>query len=80
MSGKTVATTGALHGLTTWAFTTLLALYLLSTAVGSIIGGVFSGIAGAVGGVSQTVAQAAAPSLAESQPARRDREPGSSER
>ena len=24
MSGKTVATTGALHGLTTWAFTTLL--------------------------------------------------------
>ena len=68
MSGKTVATTGALHGLTTWAFTTLLVLYLLSTAVGSIVGGVFSGVAGAVGGVSQTVAQAAGPSLAESNP------------
>ena len=39
MSGKTVATTGALHGLTSWAFTTLLVLYLLSTAVGGIVGG-----------------------------------------
>ena len=44
------ATTGALHGLTTWAFTTLLVLYLLSTAVGSIVGGAFSGVANAVGG------------------------------
>jgi hypothetical protein len=42
MSGKTEATTGALHGLTTWASTTLLVLYLLSTAVGSIVGGTFS--------------------------------------
>jgi hypothetical protein len=30
MSGRTLPTTGALHGLTTWAFTTL--VYLLSTA------------------------------------------------
>ena len=44
MSGKTVATTGALHGLTTWAFTTLLVLYLLRRAVGSIVGGAFSGV------------------------------------
>lgn len=63
MSGKTVATTGALHGLTTWAFTTLLVLYLLSSAVGGIVGGAFSGVAGALGGVSQTVAQAAGPAL-----------------
>ena len=63
MSGKTVATTGALHGLTTWAFTTLLVLYLLSTAVGGIVGGAFSGVAGAVGGLRQTVAQAAGPML-----------------
>lgn len=63
MSGKTVATTGALHGLTTWAFTTLLVLYLLSTAVGGIVGGAFSGIASAVGGLGQTVAQTAAPAL-----------------
>src|SRR4029079_9318987 len=34
MSGKTVPTTGALHGLTTWAFTTLVVIYLMTTAVG----------------------------------------------
>lgn len=68
MSGKTVATTGALHGLTTWAFTTLLVLYLLSTAVGSIVGGAFSGITSAVGGIGQTIAQSAAPVIANSNP------------
>ena len=68
MSGKTVATTGALHGLTAWAFTTLLVLYLLSTAVGGIVGGAFSGVAGAIGGVGQTVAQAAGPMLADANP------------
>lgn len=68
MSGRTVATTGALHGLTTWAFTTLLILYLLSTAVGSIVGGVFSGVASAVGGLGQIAAQTAAPSIAMSNP------------
>ena len=68
MSGKTVATTGALHGLTAWAFTTLLVLYLLSTAVGSIVGGTFSGVAGAVGSLGQTVAQAAGPMLQDANP------------
>ena len=68
MSGKTVATTGALHGLTTWAFTTLLVLYLLSTAVGGIVGGAFNGITSAVGGLGQTVAQTAAPIIAETNP------------
>lgn len=63
MSGKTVPTTGALHGLTTWAFTTLLVLYFLSTTIGSLVGGAFSGISSAIGGVSQTVAQTAAPAL-----------------
>ena len=68
MSGRTVATTGALHGLTTWALTTLLMLYFLSTTVGSIVGGTFSGIAGAIGGLGQTVAQTAAPVLADANP------------
>jgi len=68
MSGQTVPTTGALHGLTTWAFTTLLVLYLLSSAVGGIVGGAFSGISSALGGVSQTVAQAAGPALSEANP------------
>lgn len=68
MSGRTAPTTGALHGLTTWAFTTLLVLYLLSTAVGSIVGGAFSGVTGAIGGLGQTVAQTAAPIIANSNP------------
>lgn len=68
MSGKAAATTGALHGLTTWAFTTLIVLYLLSTAVGSIVGGAFSGVANAVGGMGQTITQAAAPMVAQSNP------------
>ena len=68
MSGKTVATTGALHGLTTWAFTTLLVLYMLSTAVGGIVGGAFSGVTSAIGGLGQTAATAAAPALAQANP------------
>ena len=68
MSGKTVPTTGALHGLTTWAFTTLLVIYLMTTAVGSIVSGAFSGVASAVGGLGQTVAETAAPMMAGSDP------------
>ena len=68
MSGRTVPTTGALHGLTTWAFTTLVILYLVTTAAGSLVGGVFSGVASAVGGVGQTVAQSAAPMLENANP------------
>ena len=68
MSGRTVPTTGALHGLTTWAFTTLVVLYLLTTTAGSLVGGVLSGVASALGGMGQTVAESAAPMLAEADP------------
>jgi hypothetical protein len=68
MSGRSEATTGALHGLTTWAFTTLLVLYLLTSTIGSLVGGAFSGIAGVIGGAGQTIAQTAAPILANSNP------------
>jgi hypothetical protein len=68
MSGKTVATTGALHGLTSWAFTTLLVLYFLSSTVGSIVGGTFSGVSSAIGGLGQTVAQTAGPMLQNANP------------
>ena len=68
LSGRTVPMTGALHGLTTWAFTTLLVLYLLSTAIGAIVGGAFSGLASALGGLGQTVAQTAGPAIATADP------------
>jgi hypothetical protein len=68
MSGKTAATTGALHGLTTWAVTTLLVLYLVTTSLGSIIGGTFRGISGAVGGIGQAATDVAAPMLEDVNP------------
>jgi hypothetical protein len=68
MSGKTLSTTGAFHGLTTWALTTLLVLYFLTSTVGTIVGGAFSGIATAVGGVSETVVETAVPIVAEANP------------
>ena len=67
LSGRPVGSTAALHGLTSWAVTTLVVFYLLTTAVGGIIGGVFSGISGAMGGLGRTAvsaAQVAAPGLA----------------
>ncbi|TXM63579.1 PhnA-like protein [Methylobacterium sp. WL120] len=72
LSGKPIAGAAGLHGLVSWAVTTLVVLYLLSSAVGGIVGGAFSGVtstlggAGSlVGGTVQTAAQAAAPSLAQ---------------
>jgi hypothetical protein len=71
LSGKPVGGAAGLHGLVSWSVTTLVVLYLLTSAVGGIVGGAFNGVAttlgGAgnlVGGTVQTAAQAAAPSLA----------------
>lgn len=67
LSGRPIGSTAALHGLTSWAVTTLVVFYLLTTAVGGILGGVFSSISGAVGGLGRTAvsaAQVAAPGLA----------------
>jgi hypothetical protein len=69
LSGRPKASTGGWHGLTSWAATTLLVFYLLSTAVGSLVGGAFSTVSGALGGLGHTAGtavQAAAPALATS--------------
>ncbi len=66
LSGRPKASTGGWHGLTSWALTTLVVFYLLSTAVGSLVGGAFSTVTGALGGLGHTVAsaaQTAAPAL-----------------
>ncbi|KQT14506.1 PhnA-like protein [Methylobacterium sp. Leaf399] len=72
LSGKPVTAAAGLHGLVSWAVTTLVVLYLLTSAAGGLIGGAFSGVtstlggAGSlVGGTVKTAAQAAAPSLAQ---------------
>lgn len=67
MSGRVVRSTGALHGLTSWAVTTLVVFYLLTTSVGALVGGAFSGVTSVFSGAGSTIATAAtaaAPSLA----------------
>lgn len=70
LSGKPVPGTAGLHGLVSWAVTTLVVLYLLTSAASGLVGGTLSTVSGAlggagnlVGGTVQTAAQAAAPSL-----------------
>lgn len=68
LSGRPKASTGAWHGLTSWALTTLVIFYLLTTAVGGLIGGAFNTVSGALGGIGHTVAasaQTAVPVLAQ---------------
>ena len=67
LSGRPKESTGAWHGLTTWAVTNLVIFYLLSTAVGGLVGGAFNTVSGALGGLGRTAmsaAQTAAPALA----------------
>ena len=66
LSGRPNASTGGWHGLTSWAVTTLIVFYLLSTAVGSLVGGAFNTVSSALGGLGRTAAtaaQTAAPAL-----------------
>lgn len=70
LSGRPSTSTGGYHGLVSWAVTTLVVLYLLTSTIGGLIGGAFGTVASAIGGAgqaiggtAQTVAQAAAPSL-----------------
>lgn len=44
---------GALTGLTSWAVATLLAIYLLTTAVGGLVSGALGAVSSAAGGVGQ---------------------------
>jgi hypothetical protein len=67
LSGKPKNSTASWHGLVTWALTTLMIFWLLSSAVGGILGGIYNTVSGAVGSVGSaagTAAQSAAPSLA----------------
>ena len=59
LAGNEIKFDGMLHGLTVWAIATLLTLYLLSSAVGSVVGGGFSALgslASATGGVVKDAA------------------------
>lgn len=67
LSGRPSRSTGSYHGLTTWAVTTIVVLYMLTTSVGTLVGGAFSGLGSVIGTVGQTAATAAttaAPAIA----------------
>lgn len=67
LSGRPVKATGAHQGLTSWAVTTLVVVYLLTTSVGALMVGVFSGLGSIVTGAGSTIGTAAttaAPALA----------------
>lgn len=66
LSGRPSQSTGGYHGITSWAVTTLVVLYFLTTSVGALVGGAFSGLSSVVGGAGQTAATAitaAAPAM-----------------
>ena len=68
LSGRPKEATAAWHGLTAWAFTTLVIFYLLSSTVGGVLGGVYNTVSGALGGLGRgaaATAGAAAPALSQ---------------
>lgn len=69
LSGRPSNSTGGYQGITSWAVTTFIVLYLLTTSVGALVGGAFSGLSSVVSGVGSTAATAvtaAAPAIANS--------------
>ena len=55
LAGSPTRTDGALHGIVTWATSTLVVLYLLTSGASAVVGGAF----GALGGSIQSLASAA---------------------
>lgn len=64
LAGKPLRSTAGYHGLVTWALTTVVVIFLLTSAIGSIVGGTLSAVTGAFGGAGHavtSVVQSAAP-------------------
>lgn len=57
MAGVATTGDGVVHGILTWGVSTILTLFLFSTAVGKIVGGGFSVMGQAVGAAGQTAQQ-----------------------
>jgi len=62
LSGSPRNSTGGLHGVTAWALTLLVMVYLFTTAATSVAGGAFGAISSAASGLGRT-ATAAAPEV-----------------
>jgi hypothetical protein len=69
LSGEPKEASAAWHGLTSWALTTLVIFYLLTSTIGGLIGGAATavgGLASAAGGAVKTTVEAATPGMAQS--------------
>ena len=58
LCGSSNANTARWHGFVSWAVTTLVVFYLLTTAVGGILGGTFNALGSTLSGVGKTAASA----------------------
>ena len=65
LSGRPKESTAGWHGITSWALTTLLVFWLLTTTIGLIVGGTFSTLGSVASSLGQTAATAAAPAMAD---------------
>ncbi|WP_246742592.1 PhnA-like protein [Microvirga splendida] len=65
LSGRPKESTAGFHGLVSWAATTLLIFYLLTSTLGNLLGGAYNTLSNAVGGLGQAAVQTAAPALAQ---------------
>lgn len=63
LCGRPKESTAGYHGLTSWAATTLLIFYMLTTSVGAVVGGVYNSVSGALGTAVEGAASAAGPAL-----------------
>jgi hypothetical protein len=61
LAGIEIRWDGILHGLITWGIATLLTIYLLTSALGSLIGGGFSALSSAASAAGSGVKEAAQP-------------------
>jgi hypothetical protein len=59
LAGQPMESSAGWHGLTTWALTTLVVFWLLTTTVAGLIGGAFNTVTGALGGMGNAVGGAA---------------------
>lgn len=52
LSGKPIESTAGYHGLVSWAVSTLVVIYLLTTAVSGLVGGAFSTVSSTLSGAA----------------------------
>jgi hypothetical protein len=63
-AGKPKESTGGWHGLVSWAVTSLIVIYLVTSAASSVIGGAMGALGGAMKTAGSTAASAAGPAAA----------------